>query len=75
MNWAHANSTDLIHWQHLPIAIPLEDDVMIFTGSSVYDEDDSSGLGMPGTPPIVAVYTGFRYMDGKYVHEGSNTNL
>src|SRR5205807_5543822 len=32
--------------------------VMIFSGSAVVDARDTSGLGRPGTPAMVAVYTG-----------------
>ena len=30
MTWGHAVSKDLIHWKHLPIAIPEENGIMIF---------------------------------------------
>ena len=33
MTWAHATSKDLVHWKHLPIAIPEENGVMIFSGT------------------------------------------
>ncbi|HTP89588.1 MAG TPA: glycoside hydrolase family 32 protein [Bryobacteraceae bacterium] len=35
MSWGHAISRDLVHWKQLPVAIPEDGDVMIFTGSSV----------------------------------------
>ncbi|MEO8406502.1 MAG: glycoside hydrolase family 32 protein, partial [Chitinophagaceae bacterium] len=38
MSWGHAVSKDLIHWQHLPVAIPGEKDTMIFSGSCVVDQ-------------------------------------
>src|ERR1700740_2527770 len=43
-NWGHAVSDDLLHWRHLPIAIPKDSDSQIFTGSVVVDAENSSGL-------------------------------
>src|SRR5438874_1532048 len=57
MSWGHAVSRDLVRWQERPVAIP-EGDAMIFTGSSVVDTRNTSGLCQPGKPCIVSVYTG-----------------
>ncbi|MFC7307206.1 glycoside hydrolase family 32 protein [Streptomyces monticola] len=57
MSWGHAVSSDLLHWQERPVAIPHDAQEMIFSGSVVYDEHNTSGLGTDGTPPLVAVYT------------------
>ena len=48
MTWAHAVSKDLVHWQHLPVAIPEENGIMIFSGTSVLDKNNTSGLGKDG---------------------------
>ena len=37
MSWGHARSTDLINWEELPVAIPENDDHMIFSGSAIFD--------------------------------------
>ncbi len=58
MSWGHAVSRDLVHWEELPVALPEEDGVMIFSGSAVVDWHDTSGFGADGRPPLVAVYTG-----------------
>jgi fructan beta-fructosidase len=58
MSWGHAVSPDLLHWQELPVAIPEQDGVMIFTGSIVIDHDNSSGFCAAGSACMVAVYTG-----------------
>ncbi|MBD5636997.1 MAG: glycoside hydrolase family 32 protein [Clostridia bacterium] len=51
MSWGHATSTDLIHWEEQPVAIPAyrhDKDgnyyAMMFSGSAVYDEYNTSGL-------------------------------
>lgn len=58
MSWGHAVSRDLLHWQHLPLAIEEGRDVMIFSGTCVVDEKNTSGFGAPGQVPMVALYTG-----------------
>lgn len=58
MSWGHAVSSDLVHWQHLPIALYEEYGVMIFSGSAVVDANNTSGFGRDGKPPLVAIYTG-----------------
>lgn len=58
MSWAHAVSKDLVHWEHLPLAIEEGKEVMIFSGSCVVDSFNSSGFGKDGKIPMVAIYTG-----------------
>src|ERR1051325_11083607 len=58
MSWGHAVSTDLVRWQHLPVALREENGVMIFSGSAVVDHHNTSGFGRDGKPPLVAIYTG-----------------
>jgi sucrose-6-phosphate hydrolase SacC (GH32 family) len=65
MSWGHAVSKDLVHWQNLPVALPEENGVMIFSGSAVVDEKNTSGFGLSGKPPIVAIYTGYHPADGR----------
>lgn len=63
MSWGHASSTDLIHWEEQPLAIPRGRDgnnnviEEIFSGSVVVDTQNSSGFGTLQNPPLVAVYT------------------
>ena len=63
MSWGHAVSSDLVHWKHLPLALPEADGVMIFSGSAVVDWKNTSGLGKNGKPPMVAIYTCYRPSD------------
>lgn len=62
MSWGHATSPDLIHWKQLPVALAEENGVAIFSGSTVEDSDNTSGLcGDPGQKApgcLVAIYTG-----------------
>ena len=58
MSWGHAVSKDLVHWQELPVALPEEAGVMIFTGSTVVDRLNTSGFCANGKACMVAIYTG-----------------
>ena len=57
MSWGHAVSTDLQHWQELPVAIACTDDVGIFSGSAVIDYTNTTGFGSEANPAMVAIYT------------------
>lgn len=64
LSWGHATSSDLIHWEHQPIALlargyPDEVTEMFFSGSAVADVDNTSGFAENGTVPLVAMYTSF----------------
>ncbi|MCV9888761.1 glycoside hydrolase family 32 protein [Metabacillus halosaccharovorans] len=56
MHWGHAISTDLVHWEHLPIALKPDEHGMIFSGSAVVDWNDTSGF-FNGQPGLVAMFT------------------
>ena len=58
MSWGHAVSPDLVHWQELPVAIPEDDEYMIFSGSIVVDHANTAGFAGPGETAMVAIYTG-----------------
>lgn len=57
MHWGHAVSEDLVRWKHLPVALCPDELGMIFSGSAVYDEANTSGFGAFGKAPIVLMYT------------------
>ncbi len=81
-SWGHAVSSDLAHWKILPLALADENGVSIFSGSTVEDGENTSGLcGDAGskTPGcLVAIYTGATFAgasaDGKN-HDLQNQNL
>jgi fructan beta-fructosidase len=57
MHWGHAVSKDMVHWQHLPIALFPDNLGYIFSGSAVVDEQNTSGFGKGNEPPLVAIFT------------------
>jgi fructan beta-fructosidase len=57
MHWGHATSTDLVHWEHQPIALYPDSLGYIFSGSAVIDVHNTSGFGKEGKPPMVVIFT------------------
>ncbi|AXJ08669.1 glycoside hydrolase family 32 protein [Arthrobacter sp. PM3] len=57
MSWGHATSTDLLTWTEHPVAIACNEFEDIFSGSIVYDRENTSGFGTGAAAPLVAVYT------------------
>ena len=54
MHWGHAVSRDLVHWEHLPIALYPDAVGNIFSGSIVVDWLNTAGFG---SQALVAVFT------------------
>lgn len=57
ISWGHAVSRDLVHWEQLPVALAADERGPVWSGSAVVDWHNTSGLGSPGEPPLVALYT------------------
>ncbi|MUU69743.1 glycoside hydrolase family 32 protein [Pseudarthrobacter sp. GA104] len=68
MSWGHATSTDLLTWTEHPVAIACDEYEDIFSGSIVFDRDNTTGFGTETVAPLVAIYTS-AYKPGS-VHEG-----
>ncbi|MGE0019272.1 MAG: glycoside hydrolase family 32 protein [Draconibacterium sp.] len=69
MHWGHAVSTDLIHWEELPIALYPDSLGWIFSGSAVIDWENTTGFGTRENPPMVAIFT---YHNRQLEQTGSN---
>ena len=60
MTWGHATSPDLLHWtEHAPVLHPDSLGTM-FSGSAIFDADNTSGFGTKKNPPLVFAYTADR---------------
>ncbi|MEL6717770.1 MAG: glycoside hydrolase family 32 protein [Bacteroidota bacterium] len=57
MHWGHAVSKDLVHWEHLPIALYPDSLGLIFSGSAVVDWKNTTNFGSIENPPLVAIFT------------------
>jgi fructan beta-fructosidase len=57
MHWGHAVSRDLVHWESLRVALDPDANGAIFSGSAVDDRTNTSGLGIGGRAPLVAIFT------------------
>ncbi len=59
MHWGHATSSDLVNWDHKPIAIHADGNMTAYSGSIVIDTHNVSGLFSPESAPpnIIAFYT------------------
>jgi len=61
MHWGHAVSKDLLHWEHLLIALYPDSMGTIFSGSVVADTGNTSGLAQGTNKLLVAIFTHFKY--------------
>ena len=72
MSWGHAVSSDMVHWQNLPVALHEDPGhYMVYSGSAVVDWDNTSGLCKNPDPQdhscLIAIYTA-AYKDRQEQH-------
>ena len=63
--WGHAISKDLISWQELPVALPPDENGVIWSGSAVIDKNNTSGLFDESVPPASRIVLLYTYYGGK----------
>lgn len=57
-HWGHAVSDDLVHWEELPVALAPDELGSIWSGSTVNDPENKSGLfAGPGENNLLAFFT------------------
>jgi fructan beta-fructosidase len=56
-HWGHAISKDLVHWNHLPVALSPDKLGEIWSGSVAVDSENSSGFQSGDVEVLVAVFT------------------
>ena len=61
-HWGHAISTDLLHWEELPIALYPDDLGVCWSGSAVIDYKNVSGLKTGDENVMLAFYTSNIYI-------------
>jgi fructan beta-fructosidase len=63
MHWGHAVSTDLVHWEHLPIALYPDNDskdkelCTAYSGSGLVDQNNLTGLQKGDEKTLLLFYT------------------
>ena len=57
MSWGHAVSTDMVHWEHLPVAMLPDNLGQIFSGGAVVDWDNSAGFNTAENEGLIAIFT------------------
>ncbi|RBN37702.1 sucrose-6-phosphate hydrolase, partial [Priestia megaterium] len=67
MHWGHVKSKDLVHWQHLPIALAPGD---------TFDKDGCfSGSAVDNEGELTLIYTGHNYIDKELDTFFQNQNI
>lgn len=56
-HWGHAISTDLVHWDELPIALYPNNTENFFSGCAVMDSKNTTGLQTGSDPPMILFFT------------------
>lgn len=62
ISWGHAVSNDLIHWEQLPIALPIDSTRQVDSGSVIVDVENSSEFSTTNVPPFIAFYSKKKFL-------------
>jgi len=54
MTWGHSSTTDLVHWEHHPVAVRPDALGTVFSGNTVVDHENTAGFGRGA---VVGLYT------------------
>jgi len=57
MSWGHAVSTDMVHWEHLPVAMSPDNLGQIFSGGAVVDLDNTAGFNTAENEALISIFT------------------
>ena len=57
MSWGHAVSKDLVHWEHLPVALYPDSLGTIFSGCALVDEANTAGFQSGNEKTLLAFFT------------------
>ena len=57
LHWGHAVSSNLVHWQHLPIALYPDHLGDIWSGSTIVDWNNTSGFQIGKEKVMVSIFT------------------
>ena len=57
LSWGHAVSNDLVHWDYKPVALYPDTLGLIFSGSAVVDQNNSSGFQKGVEKTLLAYFT------------------
>ena len=67
ISWGHAQSTDLLHWENLPVTLTPDEDGYMFSGCGI--RNDQGLLGLP-TDALLFFYTAAGHMSPESAGKG-----
>ena len=67
ISWGHAKSTDLLHWENLPVTLTPDEDGYMFSGCGI--RNDQGLLGLP-TDALLFFYTAAGHMSPESAGKG-----